>query len=1357
MPAHGVIEKFSGRGEDFEAYIERLEFYFTANDLREITVTDTNQAAVLERKEKRKSILLSVIGHDTYALLRTLCAPEKPFDKTYEDITKILQEHYSPRPSVVVCRFKFHTRIRQSGETVATFMSELRKLADNCNFTTYLNDMLCDRLVCGISDERIQRILLTEKDLSLEKAYSICIAEETAARDTSVLQGEQVNKIKTQKRPFKAKSKPSPRESTLEEIEKHCFRCGATSHLAHRCKHLKTSCNYCKKIGHLAKMCLKRKARTEAHTVDAAEIEDEEVPVATIIEDCVYSTANTVQPITVPVVIEDAPPVKFQVDTGSGVSIMNQRQFHSICGDRPLEQAHLKLTAYSGDNIKVCGKAVVSVKIENQCVKLPLYVVEGNGVPLLGRHWLKSIQLPWKQMFEHVNKVNDVDEVDTLVSEFTELFRNATGKIENVFAKLDVPKDAKPTFCKSRVVPYAMKKKVQNELDKLENEGIIRKVATSDWAAPLVPVIKPSGKLRLCGDYKMTVNREINLDTYPLPLIDELFANLSGGIRFTKLDLSQAYHQLQLDEESKKFTTVNTPSGLYEYTRLPYGISSAVGIFQRTVENILKGIPGVCVYLDDILVTGSTTEQHLQNLSAVLSRLQECGITLRKEKCQFFLPEVEYLGFRVSKDGLKPTEAKVKAIKEAEAPKCLTELRSFIGIVNYYSRFQPNLAHKMAPLYELLKKSVPWKWTEHQQSAFDSIKTELSADVLLAHYNPEAELILTCDASPFGIGAVLQQRTQNGDVRPIAFVSRTLSKPEKNYAQIEREGLSIVFGAEKFRHYLLGRRFTLETDHKPLLTLFGEHRGIPQMASARIKRWSMKLSAFDYKIKYISSKDNYCADFLSRSPLPTTEECKHEDQVLSIEDDSIPITARAVASETARDKVLSQVKQLTLTGWPQFVKDDKLQPYFLRRAELTVEQDCVLWGNRVIIPSSLRSTLLLDLHSEHMGIVRMKAMARQYLWWPKLNSEIEDMARQCESCREQDPMPHKGTTASWDWPSGPWKRLHVDFAGPFMDKMFLVVVDAHSKWLEIFPMKTATSETTIVALRRLFSQFGLPEHIVSDNGTQFTSIQFKTFLRKNNIRHTCSAPGHPATNGTAERYVGYFKHQMKKMSDLSVSVEEKLARFLMNYRTTPHPATNAAPCVLLMKRQLRTRFSSVQPNLQLTKEVEVLEKNVHTPKFRVGDPVYVLNFSYGPRWKPGIVVEVLNRNYSVQVDGIVAKRHEDQLRPRSVLKVQNASAPVLPPAEGLRDQNAAPTPATPAPLPAIAPPDVSVPPSTPAAPTASTPDAPAPATAMERSSEQTGPTGVTPERRCCVSPRGNFEPRRNPVRDRKRPVRYRDD
>ena len=279
------------------------------------------------------------------------------------------------------------------------------------------------------------------------------------------------------------------------------------------------------------------------------------------------------------------------------------------------------------------------------------------------------------------------------------------------------------------------------------------------------------------------------------------------------------------------------------------------------------------------------------------------------------------------------------------------------------------------------------------------------------------------------------------------------------------------------------------------------------------------------------------------------------------------VNSTMVAMETKKDPVLSKVLDFTKNGWPE-KPPPELQPYHTRRLELSHEDGILLWDTRVVIPESLRDILLKDLHAEHFGIVKMKQLARKYLWWPKLDKEIEETVKSCTACQEEAKSPNASQQASWSWPGGPWKRIHIDYAGPFLGKMFLVVVDAYSKYLEIVPMYNATSTTTITALRHIFSNFGLPEHIVSDNGSQFTSEEFQEFLNDNNIQHTTTARGHPATNGLAERYVGNFKDKLKKMGDSGEPLQTKLDRFLLTYRATP-TGLGKSPSELLMNMQPR--------------------------------------------------------------------------------------------------------------------------------------------------------------------------------------------
>ena len=312
-------------------------------------------------------------------------------------------------------------------------------------------------------------------------------------------------------------------------------------------------------------------------------------------------------------------------------------------------------------------------------------------------------------------------------------------------AHLTLKPNAQPPICRPRSVPFAIKEKVGKELDRLEEAGVLRKVDHAEWAAPIVPVPKSDGAIRICGDYKVTVNPSLIIDQYPLPKPSDLLTCLTGGQRFTKLDLTAAYQQMLLDKESAKLVTINTHQGLYECNRLPFGVASAPAVFQRAMDTVLQGIPFVICYLDDILVTGRLDEEHRKNLEEVLSRLQRHGIRLKKEKCRFFSKSVEYLGHVINAEGVHTSPTKVKAIIEAPPPRNLQELRSFLGLINYYAKFIPNLSSSLHPLHALLKVGQSWKWTGDCEKAFQLAKLSLIAAPVLAHYDPSVPLVVATD------------------------------------------------------------------------------------------------------------------------------------------------------------------------------------------------------------------------------------------------------------------------------------------------------------------------------------------------------------------------------------------------------------------------------------------------------------------------------------------------------------------------------------------------------------------------------------------------------------------------------------
>ncbi|KAL0202697.1 hypothetical protein M9458_000715, partial [Cirrhinus mrigala] len=477
-----------------------------------------------------------------------------------------------------------------------------------------------------------------------------------------------------------------------------------------------------------------------------------------------------------------------------------------------------------------------------------------------------------------------------VLSRHKEVFKEELWTLKGTTATLHVPNDASPRFYRPRVVPYALKTKVEEEINRLLRDKIISPVKYSEWAAPVVPILKPDGSIRLCGDYKLTVNRVSTLEKYPVPRVEDLFALLDGGKQFTKLDMSHAYQQIIMDENSKKYLTVNTHKGLFTYNCLPFGVASAPAIFQRTMEGLLQGIPGVVVYLDDILVTGVNQNSHLRTLDEVLSRLKEAGLRLKRGKCVFLADEVEYLGHRVDAQGLHPTGTKVKAIEEAPEPRNVTELKAYLGLLNYSNKFLPNLAMLLAPLHLLLRKDVQWMWKKPQKEAFKESKALLKSARVLVHYSSDSELILACDASPYGVGAVLSQRRKGESTeKPLGFMSRTLTTAEKRYSQLDKEGLAVIFGIQRFHKYLYGRPFTICTDHEPLINLFNETKAIPQMGSPRVQKWAVMLQAYQYNIVYKPGKYHQNADALSRLPIPGEGELDDtNDQVLMMDlmDDS---------------------------------------------------------------------------------------------------------------------------------------------------------------------------------------------------------------------------------------------------------------------------------------------------------------------------------------------------------------------------------------------------------------------------------------------------------------------------------------
>lgn len=957
-------------------------------------------------------------------------------------------------------------------------------------------------------------------------------------------------------------------------------------------------------------------------------------------------------------------PVHMEFDTGSCVSIIKESTWKYL-GKITLHKSNHALKSFTGQSIKIIGERTVDVKLGSKSAALVVLVASGTGQNILGRDWIHGLQLhvePLSRLKQVVNSVSESRElqVGKLVDRFKDVFEPGEGKCCKEPAHLYLKKDAIPVFKRARPVPLALRDKFREELDRLIKNGVLEEIDYSEWAAPCVIVKKPNGALRICADFSTGLNQALEVQKYPLPTHDELFAKLNGGQRFTTLDLSDAYLSIPMDETSKKLMVINTCFGLFRYNRLCFGVAPATAIFQKRMYSMLQGLEGVAFLLDDVIVTGKDDTEHLRRLEEVLRRIKEHGFCLNKSKCKFMQERVNYLGLSVSRDGITTNPDKVKAVLEMPEPRDVKELSSFLGMANFYSKFIPMFSDICAPLNMLRRKDVPWTWTRVHSEAVQAIKNAITSAPLLVHYDRNLPIVVAADASSFGIGCAIYHRFPDGQDRPIAFASKTLSSAEKNYSQIEREALGIIYALKKFRIYLWGNEFLIQTDHRPLLSIFGSNKGVPTTTSCRLQRWALFLSSFRFQIEYVPTKEFGKVDCFSRLPVGDDTEFNETDcgynavigLIFSESVDNLPVSCNDIKMETLQDPLLRKVLKFVLDGWPEGKCDAELQPFKTRANGLSIHEGCLVWGVRTIIPPKLRNKILLQLHETHLGIVKMKALARQRVWWPGMDAEIETIARTCALCNTHAPRePKDKYLISWPASEEPWSRIHVDHAGPFMGKIFLLIVDSFSGWLEAVTVPSTTSSETVKQLKILICRYGIPKTIVTDNATCFTSTDFTKFCEQFGIKHVTTPTYHPESNGQVEKYVDTVKTALRKLSQdvSSKGLEADLYNFLFQYRVTPHSRTGVSPGELFMGRRLRCPMDLACPTPP--KSTAQADQGQESPKkqFSPNQPVYWAETRFGRvLWKPGKIKKRIGKNtWQVEIGGRVFKKHADQLRPRA--------------------------------------------------------------------------------------------------------------
>ncbi|XP_033728239.1 uncharacterized protein K02A2.6-like [Pecten maximus] len=639
------------------------------------------------------------------------------------------------------------------------------------------------------------------------------------------------------------------------------------------------------------------------------------------------------------------------------------------------------------------------------------------------------------------------------------------------------------------------------------------------------------------------------------------------------------------------------------------------------MAELLSGLDGVEAIIDDTIIYGKTLEEHDQRLRKVMDRIQESGLKLNKEKCEFSKSRIEYFGHVISDKGISPNPKRIEAICDLEPPKDITELRRIIGMINYLGRFLPDLSTIMKPMTDLLKSDQVWNWTAMQQKAFDDLKEKLTDTPVLAFYDATKSMVVSADASSYGLGAALFQ--QDGvELRPVAFCSRTLTSTETKYAQIEKECLASVWACEKFERYLIGLSgFKLLTDHKPLVPLINKMD--LDRTPLRCQRLLMRLRRFNATAEHIPGKLLVAPDTLSRSPMTSPETHVQSEDDIELYVNSVrscqPISDRKLASirqAISDDKFAQKAIHFTKSGWPERATclEEGMEGYFAARGELTILDGLLLYRDRIVIPDCQRAQVLETIHEGHQGITKSRERAAISVWWPGINKDIKEKIENCQFCQTHKPSQRKEPLITNPLPGRPWEKVSADLCD-FENKTYLVVMDYFSRYLEIAYLPSTSSANVIGKLKNMFAHWGVPMEFVSDNGPQFASKEFSEFAASYNFQQTFSSPHYPQSNGEAESAVKIAKRILK---------QDDIFKALMAYRSTPVASTGVSPCQLIMGRQIRTTLPVVEkilnprwPNLDKVRDHDKAYKEQYAYSYNQHHAVKEL-----PELSPGEEVRI---------------------------------------------------------------------------------------------------------------------------------------
>jgi len=762
-----------------------------------------------------------------------------------------------------------------------------------------------------------------------------------------------------------------------------------------------------------------------------------------------------------------------------------------------------------------------------------------------------------------------------------------------------IVKESSPIKQVPRRIPFRMREEVNGIIEDMRKQGVIEE-SQSPWVSPAVLVRKKDGTIRFCVDYRK-LNAVTKKDSYPLPRIDDILDQLSGNSWFSTLDLKSGYWQVKINLKDKEKTAFSVGNGLWQFTVMPFGLCNAPATFERLMEKVLHGlIPKIClVYLDDVIIFGKSFSEILENLKTVFLRLRNAGLRVNPKKCVLFTRSVKYLGHVVSSEGVTTDLEKIAAVKDWPVPHTKKQLRSFLGFCSYYRKYVKGFSSLAKPLYTLTENQIKFVWDTNCQNAFQELKRVLSSSPVLSFPREEGEFILDTDASRIGIGAVLSQK-QDGKEKVIGYFSRVLSKAERNYCVTRRELLAVVDSLKFFRHYLLGQKFLIRTDHVSLrwLMSFKDLEG-------QLARWMERLQQYEFEIVHRKGQIHRNADGLSRRYCES-EDCAYCAKVeKNFEVGSRKFVARVILfGETLQEWRKDQLEDPVISLICQRKeKGERPSSMEVKNADVTIRVYLAYWDAlylkdgilykkweapslkrsvfQLVVPQKRVRQILEEAHDSpfggHFGVNKTLDKIRRRFYWASCKQDVEQWCRTCKICISRKGPSEKGKSPLQLYNVGsPFERLQVDILGPLPtttsgNKYLLVFVDCFTKWVEAFPLRNFRAKKVAeIFVNQVVSRHGVPLEVHTDQGRNFESKLFAELMKLLGIKKTRTTPLHPQSDGQVERQHRTIVNYLAKfVSENQRDWDRWIPMYLLAYRSSKHEVTGLTPSELLLGRELK--------------------------------------------------------------------------------------------------------------------------------------------------------------------------------------------